>query len=51
MSLGAHDMGVTVPPGLPTAGDRAGVLFDAAHAHVFRDSERLIGRRTEEMVA
>ncbi len=45
VSLGAHRLVATVPPGYAPAGDHASVLFDPAQTHVFRNSERVQGVR------
>jgi len=44
VTLGAHPLVVTVPPGLSLAGNEAGVHLDPAHLHVFADDRRVVGR-------
>ena len=51
VSLGAHRLVATVPPGYTPADDNATVLFDPAHTHVFLDSERITGQRAAGVMA
>ena len=49
--LGSHRLVVTVPPGLVPAEGQAWAVFDPAHVHVFKASQRVEGSRVEGMVA
>ncbi len=51
VSLGAHRLVATVPPGFAPDGDRATLRFDPAQTHVFQNGGRVAGRRVQGMVA
>jgi len=43
VSLGAQQIVATVPPEISSVGDRARVVFDPAHTHVYVDDIRVMG--------